>query len=442
MSVPRRVSPGWTLLVPLGAGYFVSYMFRNMNGTLAPDISSSLGLGADALGLSTSLYFLVFAAAQIPVGVLLDRYGPRRVQTALLLCAASGAAISALSGGLVGICLGRALIGLGTAGSLVAALKMSASTVRPERQSLTNSLIVMCGGLGAVGSTWPIEMLLPMAGWRGVTAVLGGLACLVALTVWVAVPGTAPAGSRGAVSKPPGIGMLLRDPVLQGVAPLSAACFGSVLAIHGLWAGPWLADVEAMSRPEVMTGLALMGGVLVVAAPCWGFLTEALRRRMPLPLGVLGAAVLLMAVETALLLPHSRLPVMVPVMLPWGLFALFGGMSVLTFAVVAAAVPAASVGRANGLVNVAHIGCSFLVQFGMGQVIALWAPQAGHYPAPAYHAALLLPFALQAAALVWFVWRFRAALLPRRSKGGLNAIAAARLPLDAVNETFQTRRSC
>ena len=98
-------------LLPLAAGYFLSYLFRNVNGVVASDIMRDLGIGADTLGLLTSVYFLTFAMAQLPVGVLLDRYGPRRVQCALLLCASAGAGLCASSGGIGILLLGRALIG-------------------------------------------------------------------------------------------------------------------------------------------------------------------------------------------------------------------------------------------------------------------------------------------------------------------------------------------
>lgn len=147
-------------LLPLAAGYFLSYLFRNVNGVVAGDIMRDLGTGAGALGLLTSVYFLTFAAAQLPVGVLLDRYGPRRVQSALLMCAAVGAGLCALDGGFAVLLLGRALIGLGTAGGLVAGLKASAVWFPRERLAAVNGAFIMCGGLGALAATWPVEFAL------------------------------------------------------------------------------------------------------------------------------------------------------------------------------------------------------------------------------------------------------------------------------------------
>jgi len=384
-------------LLPLAAGYFLSYLFRNVNGVVAGDIMRDLGIGADALGLLTSVYFLTFAAAQLPIGVLLDRYGPRHIQCGLLLCAAAGAGLCALKAGFIGLLLGRALIGLGTAGGLVAGLKASAQWFPRERLAIVNGMFIMCGGLGALAATWPVEILLRVTDWHGLSAVLAIAAGVVALAIRCAVPdrGQAPVHTGEVVR----LRDVMRDPLFRRFAPLSASCFGTVLAVQGLWVGPWLADVDGLSRPEVASDLACMATVLILAAPCWGMLTQWLRQRIRLTRVAAGAALVLITAEMLIL---ARLGL--PCVVPWSLFGLFGGMSVLSYSVLADRFPAAAIGRANGMLNVLHIGCSFAVQLGVGQVIALWSPVAGRYPAQAYQAGLLLPVALQIIALLWFAW--------------------------------------
>jgi MFS family permease len=99
-------------------GYYLSYLFRTINGLISGRLSADAGLGTADLGLLTSVYFLVFAAAQIPIGVLLDRYGPRRVQSALFLVAAAGAGLFATSTDFLSLLVARAMIGLGVAASM------------------------------------------------------------------------------------------------------------------------------------------------------------------------------------------------------------------------------------------------------------------------------------------------------------------------------------
>ena len=123
------------LFLPFAAGYFLSYLFRTVNAVIGPVLARELDLADNALGLLTSTYFLAFGAAQLPLGMLLDRYGPRRVESGLLLLAGAGVAIFAMSDTLGGLAIGRALIGLGVSACLMASFKAFALWFPPERQA-------------------------------------------------------------------------------------------------------------------------------------------------------------------------------------------------------------------------------------------------------------------------------------------------------------------
>ena len=111
------------VFLPFTAAFFLSYLFRTINALISSELSSELALDAADLGFLTSVYFLAFAAFQLPIGIWLDRYGPRRVQGALLLFAAAGAVLFSLSQGFAALVLGRALIGLGVAAAFTGGLK-------------------------------------------------------------------------------------------------------------------------------------------------------------------------------------------------------------------------------------------------------------------------------------------------------------------------------
>ena len=111
------LAQNWRLIMcvflPFVAAYYLSFLFRTINATVAGALTVEFDLGAGDLGLLTSVYYLTFAAAQIPIGILLDRYGPGRIQSAVLVAAALGAALFALSDNFWLLLIGRALIGLG-----------------------------------------------------------------------------------------------------------------------------------------------------------------------------------------------------------------------------------------------------------------------------------------------------------------------------------------
>lgn len=102
-----------TIFIPFGLGHFVSYLYRTVNAVIYVDLQTDLSLPASSLGLLTGVYFLTFAAAQIPLGVMLDRYGPRSVQAPMLLFAVAGSVIFSVSSTETGLLIGRGLIGLG-----------------------------------------------------------------------------------------------------------------------------------------------------------------------------------------------------------------------------------------------------------------------------------------------------------------------------------------
>ncbi len=110
-----RLAPKLLLVVflPFATGYFLSFFFRNVNAVIAKDLARDFSLTPSDIGLLTSAYLLAFALAQLPVGVLLDRYGPRRVMASLLCVAGLGALIFGLAQDFLVLTLGRAMIGLG-----------------------------------------------------------------------------------------------------------------------------------------------------------------------------------------------------------------------------------------------------------------------------------------------------------------------------------------
>src|SRR5438128_5339368 len=187
-----QISMAWRLVarvfLPFAAGYYLSYLFRTINALISGHLISDTGLDIADLGLLTSVYFLVFAAAQIPVGILLDRFGPRRIQSCLLLVAAAGAGLFGMSTGLPSLLISRAMIGLGVAAALTAGLKSIVLWFPRERVALLNGYMIMLGSLGAVSATAPAEYLLASVGWRQLFEVLAVATGATALLIYVVVP--------------------------------------------------------------------------------------------------------------------------------------------------------------------------------------------------------------------------------------------------------------
>src|SRR5882672_579229 len=385
------------VFLPFVFGYYIAYLFRTINAIMAAPLATELGLGADDLGLLTSVYFVTFAAAQIPIGILLDRYGPRRVQSVLLVIAAAGSALFAVSDHFLMLLLGRALIGLGVASAMTAGLKALVLWFPGDRVPLLNGLMVMLGALGAVTATLPADLLLDWIGWRELFGLFAALTAASAVMIYLIVPEAAPVPS-GAVSA--GLRKVYADPRFWRIAPLSASCIGTAWALQGLWAAQWLRDVEGLDRTDVVFHLFAMAVALSLGAILLGVAADRLRRRGVGPAILLGfVAALFIATQFALIL---RWPL--PSYLQWAVVAAVGAATVLSFAILAEYFPKQLAGRANGALNLFHIAAAFVVQYTTGVVLQHWTPQAGHYPEIAYQTAFALNLALQVVAWIWFMF--------------------------------------
>jgi len=390
---------------PFVAAYYLSFLFRTINATVAGALTSEFGLGAGDLGLLTSVYYLTFAAAQIPIGILLDRYGPGPIQSAVMVAAALGAALFAVSDNFWLLLGGRALIGLGVAASLTAGLKALVLWFPRERVPLLNGLMVMLGALGALTATLPAEFLIVSVGWRGLFELLAIVSAGCALVIYLVVPdmpaAISGAGTRTTSGLTPTTGSLktvYADPRFWRLAPLSATCIGTAWALQGLWAAPWLSDVEGIDRSGLLQHLLVMAIALSLGALLWGLAVDWVHRRGVGPRALLGlVATMFIAAQLALIL---RLPL--PSYIPWIVVAATGAGTVLSYAILAEYFPTQLAGRANAALNLFHIGGAFVVQYVTGLVVQLWVPTDGQYPEIAYQTAFACNVGLQIVAAVWF----------------------------------------
>jgi hypothetical protein len=230
--------------------------------------------------LLTAAYLAAFALFQLPLGVLLDRYGPRKVQAGLLGIAALGCFGFALAPDFLGLFAARAVIGLGFSAGLMASYKSSATWVPLERRSLANTAIMSAGALGVVVATEPTESLVALIGWRQAFLVFGVVILLAALLILAAAPrrdtNTAPAPLRLQVLQ---MLAILKTPLFWRIAPLLGLTSGVQIGIQTLWAGPWLRDVTGFSREEVARHLLYMAVAFMIGILSVGVIADRLGRR-------------------------------------------------------------------------------------------------------------------------------------------------------------------
>lgn len=389
------------VFLPFSSGYFLSFLFRSINAVIAPDLSRDVGVGASGLGLITAAFFIGFAAVQLPLGILLDRYGAARVQSALLCVAALGAALFASMESAAGLAWARALVGLGCAGGLMAAFKSIVKWYPPERLSLVNGCYLAVGGLGAIAATRPAEALLAHTDWRGLFMGLAVLCLGSAALVFTLVP-------RGdAASTPPPLRTqlaelraILRDALFWRLIPISVMGMGGTLSIQGLWAGPWLADGVGLDRPGVAQRLLVLGLAMTAGFVLTGWVADLLRARGVSSLATMagGTAVSIVA------LAAITFGVDPAGTWHWIVLGLFGQVTAIVYPTLSRHFGAAYAGRAGTANTLLVFVGIFVLQFAMGAVIDLWARDArGAYPPQAFQAAFGAVLVGLVASVAWLL---------------------------------------
>jgi len=393
----------WRVTLPFLAGYFVSYVYRSINAIIGPDLAREFSLSAAGLGLLSGIYFFAFALFQLPLGVLLDRYGPRRVNGSLLLVAAAGALWFTLARGAAELTLARAMIGLGVSGALMSSLSAFALWYPAERLATMNGVAFASGMLGAIAVTVPLEVALRSLAWREVFHGIAGLTVAVSLVLFFVVP------ERASSRRVPPLGAqlreygaLARDPAFWRVALCVGSSQLAAVSLGTLWVATWLRDVAGYGQAEVARALLVFNVLMFFGYLGFGRAADALARRgrSTLPLlagGVATASATLLAIVLGLRTAPLAL---------WSLFFVSASSVVLSYSLFSRRYPKEMAGRVNSALNVSVFIGMFSGQWAVGLILNAWPATAAGYAPEAYPWGLGLLWAVQFCGLVW-LWRGR-----------------------------------
>lgn len=260
------------MLAVLCAAFMASQFFRVSNAVIAPELMRTLAISSEAMGVITGAYFFAFGVMQIPTGMLLDRFGPRRTMSGLFVIAAGGSAVFAMAEGVIGLAVARALIGIGCAAGLMGTLVTIARWYPPERFARLSSTVYVVGGAGVLFATTPLAAAADAIGWRGafwaMALITLGFAAMLFAMVRDAPPGQAIDGANETFREMlAGVRAAGANRQLWHVCAIQFVNYGTILAIVGLWAGPYLNDIHGMQgvlRGNVLfaINLAMLAGVL------------------------------------------------------------------------------------------------------------------------------------------------------------------------------------
>ena len=398
--------PGAALLVrlflPFSVGYFASVLLRNVNAVAAPELVREFSLNAADLGFLTSLYFITFTAAQLPLGSLLDRFDSARINAIAMMAAAAGTLVFALAQSAWQLGVGRGLIGLGVAICLMSSLRAFAIWLPANRQPLANGIMFAVGTVGAIVATVPAQQALAAFGWR---AMFIGCAAVIALAVALLLVVTPSCRSTGGGSKPvslrEALAFVWRTQQARHAFPAVAFATGVLWAVQSLWAGPWLQHVARLERDALASVLLTMPLGMLAGNLFHGYVSGRLR----------AAGRDAFAYNRWMLLAFAA--TLIPFVLQWraGLpllcfaFSFFGAATNSYFALLSPYYPPAIVGRANAALNMGMFGSIFAVQWAIGGVVNQFRDGAA-YSATGFSTAFGAVFVMLLLLLVW-LWPAR-----------------------------------
>ena len=380
------------IVATLGVLYIVSQFLRNSVGVIAPDLAAELALSPWEIGLLSSMYFFIFAAVQLPLGVALDRFGPKLCMLISVAITVVGCAVFAFATNTGGLVAGRALLGLGTACFLMAPLAVYARWFAPDRFSTIGGIHLGIGSLGALLATAPLAFSTATFGWRATFLGVGAFAIAAGVLTWLIVsdepPGAKTERRRETLRESiVGIWEVIRTPSIGRIFMIQLASYPSYILVVGLWGGPYLTHIygyDLKGRGDILFVSAL---AQIAGSFFWGPTDRMFgRHKIPILIAVTLAFTALASLATFGVMSG---PVLIAV------FALLGfstGQVSIVLAHGRSLVPPHLLGRTMTLLNIGTMGGGFVVQLVSGAVIDLFPTQGGAYPLEAYR----LVFGLQA----------------------------------------------
>lgn len=365
-------------------GYLLSQFYRAFMAVLAGPLQAELGVSADDLALSSGLWFLAFAAMQLPLGWALDSIGPRRT-TALMLGigGTAGAMVFAFAQSALHLHLAMALLGIGCAPVLMASYYIFARSFPPAVFATMAGAVLGFGSLGNILSALPLTWAAEVMGWRMAVLVVAAVTALVGAVLWRVIPDPprahAPEGQKGGVLE------LLKIPAIWLILPLLVVNYAPAAGLRGLWVGPYYSDVHAASASQIGQITLLMAIAMIAGSFAYGPLDRLLGTRKWVILGGNLAGALCLLVLWAVPVPGFWAAALL-----LAAVGLFGASFPMMVAHGRSFFPPHLMGRGVTLLNLCSIGGVGLLQTISGRVHAA-APAA---PPEAAYQALFLFFGL------------------------------------------------
>ena len=261
--------PVWAELAVLTAAFALSHAFRTVVTLVSMSLRSELGLGNESIGLVGAAFHITFGVMQLPMGVALDLYGPRRVIAVVFPAAVGGAILTVLSSDALTLVAGQLLIGLGCSPVFLAALVIIGRSYPEGQFSRLSGIVLGVGGAGMLITGTPLAWVVDAWSWRAAYLVLA----LASLATWALVllvlsaePLIEDRQGRTFADALQQTNAILVEPEIKGIIALGAITYASFISLRGLWLVPLLTERHGLTLIE-SGHVALAGSIVVLFGP-------------------------------------------------------------------------------------------------------------------------------------------------------------------------------
>ena len=375
------------IMLVLCAGYTVSQFLRTSIGVLSPNMMNDFNINPNSMGLLGGVFFLSFAIFQIPAGILIDRYGPRKVMSAVIIFGVLGSIIFALSNSFYSLLVGRIFMGLGCSICLMGSLVLITRWSNTDQFSKLAGIILAVGGIGGLLATTPLSYFSELYGWR----LSFWLAAVVTFFVMLLYYFVLEDREKGLVTNktndsisPKNLLFVLKERNFKFMIPMSLMSYSSLVVILGLWGAPYLKDIHGLDSIE-------RGKILMLMAISWNigsFVFGRLRSlfgsyKRVVIFGSLGVIFLLLVLSFISNINSTYLYILFCVL------GFFGAFSVALISHYQVLFDKEYMGRALSTANFFNFGGVFIIQWLTGKIIFLMGGNSSGAPIEAYRVAFL-----------------------------------------------------
>ena len=375
------------IMLVLCAGYTVSQFLRTSIGVLSPNMMNDFNINPNDMGLLGGVFFLSFAIFQIPAGILIDRFGPRKVMSSVIIFAVLGSIIFALSNSFYSLLIGRIFMGLGCSICLMGSLVLITRWRDTNQFSKLAGIILAVGGIGGLLATTPLSYFSELYGWR-LSFWLSAAVTFFVMLLYYFVLEDRDTGlfinKKNKSISPKNLFFVLKERNFKFMIPMSLMSYSSLVVILGLWGAPYLKDIHGLDSIE-------RGKILMLMAISWNigsFVFGRLRSifgsyKRVVIFGSIGVIFLLFVLSFISNINSTYLYIL------FCILGFFGAFSVALISHYQVLFDKEYMGRALSTANFFNFGGVFFIQWLTGKIIFIMGGNSSGAPIEAYRSAFL-----------------------------------------------------